>query len=155
MRHTPINLNAPDRSPLWYELRMKGIGASEAAAAANQDPKYSNPWFIYCLKTGEIEEQQETRAMRLGKEVEPIIAREYTIETGIKIEQCPLGMYRHPTHDFMFCSPDAAVSWENGNRWRVQDVTSRLRSIPEREEGGTLCRNRASGTTAKPNGFSR
>lgn len=104
---------AMPETPEWHAARSTGIGASELAAAAGLS-EYETPLHIYARKRGEIPDQAETVAMRLGKRLEPVIVAEFADESGRQIQQYPMPMYRHPQHAFLLATPDAAVVTDEG-----------------------------------------
>lgn len=68
----------------WLAERKLHIGASEAAAACGLSP-WRQPLDVYLEKRGLAEPREETAAMRLGKRLEPVIAEEYSLRTGLEI----------------------------------------------------------------------
>lgn len=65
----------------WLAARQKGIGGSEIGAILGLSP-FESPIDVYCRKLGLTDEKPETRPMRLGKLLEPVILAEYQQETG-------------------------------------------------------------------------
>lgn len=99
---------AVDHSEEWCTIRATGIGASEAAAACNQD-RYTNAYALASIKLGRIPADDESLAMRRGRAMEPYIAGEFERETGVKVLRSPVGIYRHPEFSHILASPDAWV----------------------------------------------
>lgn len=103
----PIKLcNADD--PQWLEMRMQGISASESAAACGVSP-WSSPAEIYYRKRGELQPQPESRAMRLGRKMEPIIADEFEAETGLKVVDRQPGLFAHNGVPWVLATPDGVI----------------------------------------------
>lgn len=117
---TGIRLCDDDHSQEWHAHRKTGIGASESAAAAGLSP-HTTPFEIYCRKRGELPEIDETDAMWFGSQVQPVIAAGFERETGIKVLESPLGLFRHPEHEFMLASPDALLHPNDGGEWKSTD----------------------------------
>ncbi len=65
----------------WLLERKKGIGSSDIAAIVGADP-YRGPLDVFLDKTGRDRAGIETRPMRLGRALEPIILAEFVEETG-------------------------------------------------------------------------
>lgn len=111
-------------SPEWYEIRTfnpdrKGRevvwGASEAAAACNQDP-YSSALEKYLIKRGEFVKEfsdEQKRAMAMGTRLEPIILDVYEESQDCRLAR-RLPLYFHPTWSFMAATPDAIATKQLG-----------------------------------------
>jgi len=94
------------------EERKKYIGASEAAAVLGLS-RYATPLEIWAIKTGQIEApQEETLPMWVGTEMEEIIAKRFTLETGKKVQRVNSTIY-HKQHPFLACHLDRKVVGEN------------------------------------------
>ncbi len=92
------------RTPEWLAARLEGIGASEASAAIGVSP-WQSPIGLWAEKLGLTPPQAETLPMRIGSELEPLIARLYTEQTGAKVRRVNM-LRQHPTHPFMLASID-------------------------------------------------
>lgn len=100
----------------WYDLRRFDpgrtdrpvlFGASEAPAACGQSP-YMTQLELYLIKRGEYVDEIDEQRVRMGREIEPIVLREYRTQTGA-ILQFRHPMYLHPQHQFMAATPDATA----------------------------------------------
>jgi putative phage-type endonuclease len=97
----------PADTPEWHALRQQHIGGSDCAVALGLS-KWSTPYELWLEKRGLGTPKRETRAMRLGKRMEDIIADEYRMETGNTI--APFSMYcKHPKYSFMGANPDRLI----------------------------------------------
>lgn len=91
----------------WLAARCQGIGGTDVAAIVGVNP-YRTAIDVYCDKLGLSEPREETRAMRLGKRLEPVLIAEYSLETGL--EALPWqALLRHPTVPWMLGTPDARL----------------------------------------------
>jgi putative phage-type endonuclease len=63
--------------------RRRGIGSSEIAAAASENP-FCNAHELWLRKRG-LTNQEETLQTWLGHQLEPIVAARYTLETGAEV----------------------------------------------------------------------
>lgn len=70
----------------WLEARKMGIGGSDAGAILGLNP-YSSPTRVFLDKTGQIEEQEDNYAMKIGRDLEDYVARLFTEETGKKVRR--------------------------------------------------------------------
>jgi putative phage-type endonuclease len=107
----------PD-TPEWLEKRRGGIGASEAAAVLGLD-EYKTPLHLYLDKRGESPDIEETDEMWLGHLQEPVVAKYFTRRTGIAVVQSPVGLFRHPEHDFVLATPDAILADGSLGEWKT------------------------------------
>jgi putative phage-type endonuclease len=101
---SPTILPVRQRTDAWLEARMEGIGASEAAAAVGLS-QWESRVGLWAHKLGLIPPREPTMPMILGQELEPLIARLYTEQTGIKVRRATQ-LRQHPEHAFMLASLD-------------------------------------------------
>jgi putative phage-type endonuclease len=100
----------------WLEVRKKGIGSSDAAAAVGLSP-YQSPLELWMLKTGrdvglpKIDPKDEASPMYWGSLLEPIVAAHYTKRTGNRVRRIN-AVLQHPDPDksWMLANLDYAVS---------------------------------------------
>lgn len=102
--NTALALAPPSREE-WLEQRQHGIGGSEAAAILGLNP-WMTAFDVYCQKLGLAEPKAETRAMRLGHMLEPVVLSEYQHETGTSAFLNDV-LTVHPQHPEMLGTPDA------------------------------------------------
>ena len=90
----------------WLAKRMKVIGASDAGTILGLNP-HESPMSLYLRKRGEIESKEETLAMWLGHQMEPIIARRYEMETGRRLQDPgDYNILHHPQHEWLTATRD-------------------------------------------------
>ncbi|HPA53218.1 MAG TPA: YqaJ viral recombinase family protein [Thermoanaerobaculia bacterium] len=99
-----ITLAEPSREE-WLEERKTGLGGSDAAAVLGLNP-WASPLSVYLEKLGLAEPKEESRPMRLGKRMEPVILEEYLRETGGRAS-LNARVYRHPEFPEILGTPDA------------------------------------------------
>jgi putative phage-type endonuclease len=91
----------------WLAGRHTGIGASEAAAVLGLS-RYKSPLEVYLEKIGELGPQDDSERMYWGRKLEAIIAQEYGIRTGLKVNlNEDYTVLVHPDHKWMRCTLDA------------------------------------------------
>jgi putative phage-type endonuclease len=69
----------------WLAARRTGIGGSDIAAILGLSP-WRTPLDVYRDKVDGAE-QPETEAMRWGRLLEDVIAREYAVRAGVRIQR--------------------------------------------------------------------
>ena len=94
-------------SPKWDELRLTGIGSSDAAAIVGVS-KYSNPLTLWKIKTGEIPEDAVQNPFTeywrdRGQALEPLAKEKYKAEVGWDAEPA---MVVHDEYNWMRASLD-------------------------------------------------
>lgn len=100
---------AEDEPPLsrqeWLHERTKGVGSSDIAAIVGASP-YAGPIDVWLSKTGRGAAGIETRPMRLGTKLEPIILSEFVEETGHEA-RLNRRLFVHATQPLVRATPDA------------------------------------------------
>ena len=98
----------------WLEVRRKGIGSSDCAAACGLNP-YLSMLELWMIKTGRIqqsiEEDSEGDApLYWGKRLEPLVAEYYSMHTKYKVRRVN-AVLQHPDPDkhFMLANLDYSV----------------------------------------------
>jgi len=98
----------------WLEVRRKGIGSSDCAAACGLNP-YMSMLELWMIKTGRIqqniEDQSESHApLYWGKRLEPLVAEYYSMHTNYKVRRVN-AVLQHPDPDkhFMLANLDYSV----------------------------------------------
>lgn len=103
----------------WLEVRKKGIGSSDAAAAVGLNP-YQSMLELWLVKTGrdaglpKIDPKDETSPMYWGSLLEPIVAAHYTRRTGNRVRRIN-AVLQHPDPDrsWMLANLDYTVVGAN------------------------------------------
>lgn len=100
----------------WLAKRKTVIGASDAGTILGLNP-HESPMSLYLRKRGDIEPKEETLAMWLGHEMEPIIAKRYEMETGRRLQDPgDYNILHHPQHEWLTATRDrtAFLDTEHG-----------------------------------------
>jgi putative phage-type endonuclease len=102
---------AADRQA-WLDERRKGLGGSDAAAAAGLS-RYKTPMQLFFEKLGELpdDDLSDNDAVQWGIKLEAVVADEYAARTGAKIARVNR-ILRHPEHEFMLANIDRRIVGE-------------------------------------------
>lgn len=95
----------------WIEYRRQGIGGSDAASIAGQNP-YRSKFTTYFDKLGQLPEKEDNESLRLGRDIEDYIAKRFTEMTGKKVKNCNY-ILRSKEYPFMIADVDRIVVGEN------------------------------------------
>lgn len=95
----------------WRKLRQTGIGGSDAGAICGVNP-YARPIDVYQNKTGKLQQEEESEAIRIGHDLEKYVAERFTEATGLKVRRSNY-MYRSVEHPFMLADVDRLVVGED------------------------------------------
>ena len=98
----------------WLEVRRKGIGSSDCAAACGLNP-YMSMLELWMIKTGRIQQNIEDDCeghapLYWGKQLEPLVAEYYSMHTQHKVRRVN-AVLQHPDPDkhFMLANLDYSV----------------------------------------------
>lgn len=93
----------------WLDLRKKGIGGSDAAAAVGQS-KWKTPYQVWLDKTGRDDGgfNMDWWTAQVGHALEPKIIEWYAREYKAEMEIIH-GICRSTKYPFMQCTPDAII----------------------------------------------
>lgn len=108
---------APVESPEWHQLRTRGLGGSEIAAAVGLSP-WESPYALWQRKAGRIPPQWESPSMDWGKRLEPPIADAFR-EGHPEFLQLAGGLYGK---GFQIASPDRLLADVTGAPVAVLEV---------------------------------
>lgn len=98
----------------WLDVRKKGIGSSDAAAAIGLNP-YKSPLQLWMEKTGrdgnlpKIDPNDESTPIYWGTLLEPIVAAHYTRRTGHRVRRIN-AVLQHVQHPWMLANIDREVT---------------------------------------------
>jgi len=99
-------------TPEEQEERRKCIGASEAAGVLGLS-RWQTPLSIWASKTGKVKPSTEEQFCQwYGTEVEEVVAKRFTLETGKKVHKVN-EPFVHKKHKFLRCNIDRKVEGEN------------------------------------------
>lgn len=91
----------------WLRLRRSGIGGSDAAAVLSVHP-FRGPFAVYADKIGAERAEEDTEAMRQGRDLEEYVARRFAEKTGLRLRR-EYGMLRSTAHPCMIADIDRRV----------------------------------------------
>ena len=97
----------------WLDVRKRGIGSSDAAAAVGLNP-YKSQLELWMEKTGrgdqlpQVDPNDESSPMYWGILLEPIVAAHYTKRTGRRVRRIN-AVLQHPEHPWMLANIDREV----------------------------------------------
>jgi len=94
----------------WLEYRKTGIGGSDAAALVGLHP-FSSAYQVYLDKTGQLTEQEDSEAMRQGRDFEGYVAKRFEEASGKKVRKCNF-ILRSEEYPFMYANVDRMVDGE-------------------------------------------
>ena len=94
----------------WLTWRKKGIGGSDVSALLGLNP-WRSPLALYYDKVGENEDEEESIAMQLGKELEPFLRQKFekwmlkNEGLTVEVEEEPF-MMQHPEYEWALANID-------------------------------------------------
>lgn len=97
----------------WLEVRTRGVGSSDAAAAVGLNP-YQSRLELWMHKTGrghllpQIDPRDDSTPLYWGTLLEPIVAAHYTRRTGRRVRRVN-AVLQHPQHEWMLANIDREV----------------------------------------------
>lgn len=96
----------------WLKYRTGGIGGSDVSIIAGINP-FKSVHQLWLEKTGQVEpEQTESEHAHFGTLLEPIVRKEFTERTGIKVRQKHM-LLQSEKYPFMYADLDGVIN-ENG-----------------------------------------
>lgn len=98
-----VDISGMDREE-WLSERRKGIGGSDAAAILGLT-KWASPTSVYMDKLNLLPPQEDTEAMRVGRDLEQYVADRFTEKTGIKTRKCNF-ILKDPEYPFLHANID-------------------------------------------------
>ena len=97
----------------WLQVRQRGIGSSDAAAAVGLNP-YQSALELWLRKTGQDEHlaqddpNDDSSPMYWGTLLEHIVAAQYTKRTGRRVRKVN-AVLQHPEHSWMLANLDREI----------------------------------------------
>lgn len=91
----------------WLAVRRQGIGSSDASSAVGLNP-YKSRLELWLEKTGRSNNEVSNDAMYWGNVLEPIVAQEYSTQTGYKVRRVN-AVLQYPSQPFMLANLDREV----------------------------------------------
>jgi putative phage-type endonuclease len=115
---------------VWLNIRRQGVGGSDAAAILGLNP-YQSAFGLYMDKLGLAPETEETEAMWLGTQLEPIIAERFERETGMTVQRRNV-VYQHADHPWMLANIDR---WIVGRKAGLEIKTTNMLNRTRFDDG--------------------
>lgn len=123
-----MSIPIPQTEAEWLQVRLNGIGGSEAAAIIGKSPWCSNV-ELWRRKTGRAQapDISDNEAVKFGHDAEPLIrglfalnyANKYEVEYGGAFD-----MVAHPEHPFIFSTLDGRLTEKATGRKGVFEAKS-------------------------------
>lgn len=101
-----VDVSAMSR-PEWLAERRKGLGGSDAAAALGISP-WVSPLALYLDKTGQLPDQEESEALRIGHDLEEYVAARFQEKSGYKVRKCNF-LLKDPVFPFLHANIDREI----------------------------------------------
>lgn len=96
----------------WLRWRTKGIGGSDVSVIAGVNP-FRSIFQLWLEKTGQVEpEETENDNTHFGNVLEPVVKREFTKRTGLKV-RAKRALLQSEEYPFMLADLDGVI-YENG-----------------------------------------
>lgn len=96
---------------MWLEQRKHSIGGSDAAAIVGMNP-YRSAFAVWADKVNpKVEVEEDTEAMRQGRELETYVAARFAEATGKRVMRT--GMKYNPKYPFAHANIDRRIIGEN------------------------------------------
>ena len=93
----------------WLKYRTGGIGGSDVSIIAGINP-FKSVHQLWLEKTGQVEpEQTESEFPHFGTLLEPIVRKEFTERTGIKVRQKHM-LLQSEEYPFMYADLDGVIN---------------------------------------------
>ena len=117
----------------WLKFRTGGIGGSDVSIIAGINP-FKSVHQLWLEKTGQIEpEQTESEYAHFGTLLEPIVRKEFTERTGIKVRQKHM-LLQSSEYPFMYADLDGVIN-EGGELAIFEAKTASQYRMETWEEG--------------------
>ena len=95
----------------WLRWRRSGITGTDVAAIFGMSP-YKTAYQVYRDKLGLLPDLEDNNTLRLGRDMEGIVAKWFSEETGFKLEN-RYAIYQHAHFDWMLANIDRWIVGEN------------------------------------------
>lgn len=107
-----VKTNHLDREE-WLQYRTQGIGGSDVSALAGINP-FKSAHQLWLEKTGQIKpEETDSDYAHFGMLLEPIVRKEFTERTGIKVRQKHM-LLQSEEYPFMLADLDGVIREPDG-----------------------------------------
>lgn len=95
----------------WLGLRKSGLGGSDAAAVCGLNP-YVSAMDVFQDKTTDEIKEEDSEAMRQGRDLEAYVADRFCEATGFKVRRSNM-MYRSKEYPFLLADVDRLLAGED------------------------------------------
>lgn len=95
----------------WLAWRRNGLGGSDVSAICNMN-RYRSPMSVFLDKIGELPELEDNEYMYWGRELEDIVAKEFSKRTGLRVRR-ENQILQHPEYPFMLSNVDRLIVGQN------------------------------------------
>lgn len=126
-------MTAQQRTDDWLKERLGFVTASRVAdvlavgRSGEATTRFNYKWDLITQRlTNQIQESYQNDAMLWGVEKEPIARIAYETKTGLFVEE--VGFIKHPTINWVGCSPDGLVN-EGGLEIKCPNSQTHLQTI--------------------------
>ena len=106
----------------WHEARTKGIGGSDSATVLGLN-KYKSKFQLWLEKTGQHKEEINNKFIYWGNRLEELIANEFKIQTGYKIQRNNF-ILQHDDHEFILGNIDREGTTDEGEKFVLECKTA-------------------------------
>lgn len=128
------NYAIADTKEDWLEIRSKGLGGSDIGTMMGLNP-YKSAYQLWLEKTGQTESPDisDKIAIKVGNELEDLVARIFEQETGLKVQKDNKTHF-HKDYPFLLANIDRKIVGEkalleckttsvfNADEWQGDDV---------------------------------
>jgi putative phage-type endonuclease len=116
----------------WLAERRKGIGGSDIPLLMGVSPYSDTQYALWLDKTGRIDDQPQTEAMRRGHWLEPHIIDHFSERTNLEVQSC--GLVVHQGEPILRTTVDRLT--EDGGVVEAKTFDRRVRHAAEWRDGG-------------------
>jgi len=115
----------------WLEQRRKGLGSSDAALLMGVGHPDDSEYKLWLDKTGRIDHEQQTEAMRRGIWLEPHVVEFFADRTKLGVRRC--GLVERKDTPFLRATPDRLT--EDGGVLEVKTIGAFAKVAKEWRDG--------------------
>lgn len=117
----------------WLELRRRGIGSSDASVILGLNP-WTSPRMLWLDKLGLLDEKPDNLRMRVGREMEALVAKLFAEESGYRVQRRN-AMLQHSEHPFMLANLDREFFHPEHGRCPLEIKTTDPRNADQWADG--------------------
>lgn len=106
-----IRHKLPETREEWLKNRLNGVGGADVGAILGFNP-YCTPYKLWLEKTCRLNNDEDSEAMRQGRDLEDYVAKRFEEATGKKVYRSGFS-YQSQEHLFMLANVDRLIVGEN------------------------------------------